>query len=103
MMIVTGGAGFIGSNIAAALEERGVEVVICDHLRANDKWRNLAKRELAGFVYPEELLPFLNTRAEAIEAIVHMGLAADGRRGFRDTYSDHYPVTTCIDLKADDD
>jgi ADP-L-glycero-D-manno-heptose 6-epimerase len=73
MIIVTGGAGFIGSNIAAALEERGVEVVICDHLRANDKWRNLAKRELAGFVYPEELLPFLNTRAEAIEAIIHMG------------------------------
>ena len=44
MYIVTGGAGFIGSNIAAALEERGDDVVIVDWLGTEDKWRNIAKR-----------------------------------------------------------
>ena len=47
MIIVTGGAGFIGSNILAALEARGEnELVVVDRLRDGDKWRNVAKREL---------------------------------------------------------
>jgi ADP-L-glycero-D-manno-heptose 6-epimerase len=41
MMLVTGGAGFIGSHIVAALEERGQNIAVCD---ATDegKWRNIA-------------------------------------------------------------
>ena len=48
MIIVTGGAGFIGSNLAAALAARGTgEVIVCDWLGADEKWRNLAKHEVA--------------------------------------------------------
>ena len=51
MYVVTGGAGFIGSNIVWALESRGLgKVIVCDRLRQGNKWRNLAKRELAGVV-----------------------------------------------------
>ncbi len=46
MILVTGGAGFIGSNVTAALAERGVAVAVSDRLRVGDKWRNLSKIEL---------------------------------------------------------
>jgi ADP-L-glycero-D-manno-heptose 6-epimerase len=74
MILVTGGAGFIGSNILAALEERGAgKLVVCDRLRANDKWRNLAKRELADIVHPEQLFDFLEANRKHMEVIFHMG------------------------------
>lgn len=74
MIVVTGGAGFIGSNILAALEERGYrDLVVVDWLGTDEKWKNIAKRELAAIVPPEEMLGFLDAHADEIEAIVHMG------------------------------
>lgn len=74
MIVVTGGAGFIGSNILAALEERGAgKLVVCDRLRANDKWKNIAKRELADIVHPEQLFDFLEANRKNIQVIFHMG------------------------------
>ena len=43
-VLVTGGAGFIGSNVVAALEERGDEVVVVDTFEHEGQWKNLAKR-----------------------------------------------------------
>ncbi len=74
MFVVTGGAGFIGSNIVAGLEDRrGGEIAVCDRLRSGDKWRNLAKRELVDIVHPERLFGFLDAMSERIEAVIHMG------------------------------
>jgi ADP-L-glycero-D-manno-heptose 6-epimerase len=73
MYIVTGGSGFIGSNITAALAERGDEVVVCDWMRQDERWRNLAKHELAGLVAPEALLGWLRARSRPIQAVIHMG------------------------------
>ncbi|HJN23665.1 MAG TPA: ADP-glyceromanno-heptose 6-epimerase [Rhodospirillales bacterium] len=74
MFLVTGGAGFIGSNIVAALEQRGKgPVVICDRLRDGEKWRNICKRELAEIVHPDHLYDFLEDNRSAIEAVIHMG------------------------------
>lgn len=73
MILVTGGAGFIGSNIVAALDERGTDVVVCDRLREGDKWRNLAKRRLADVVDPTALTPYLEQHSHSMSAIVHMG------------------------------
>ncbi len=74
MIVITGGAGFIGSNLAAALAERGErDLVVCDRLGGADKWRNLAKHEIAETVSPEELPGFLDAHGDAVEAIFHMG------------------------------
>ena len=74
MIVVTGGAGFIGSNLVAALNERGLsEVIVVDRLGHGAKWRNLAKRELAGLIAPSALFGFLDAHAPEIEAIFHLG------------------------------
>jgi len=74
MYVVTGGAGFIGSNIVAALEDRKMgKVVVCDRLRDGDKWRNVAKRGLTNLVPPEDLFEYLGDNEFGIKGIVHMG------------------------------
>lgn len=74
MIIVTGGAGFIGSNLIAGLEEKGLrDIVVCDVLGEGDKWRNLAKREIRDVVHPERLFDYLDNHKDAIEMIYHMG------------------------------
>lgn len=76
MLLVTGGAGFIGSNIVAALNEAGrTDVVVCDFLGHEGKWRNLAKRQLADVVPPGELMAWLQGRE--LDAIVHMGAISE--------------------------
>lgn len=74
MIIVTGGAGFIGSNLVAGLEEKGCsDIVVCDVMEQGDKWRNLAKREIRDIVDPSRLFDYLETYAEDIDVIFHLG------------------------------
>lgn len=74
MIIVTGGAGFIGSHLVAALAARqSMEVVVCDRLESDDRWRNLAGSEVYDVVPPEKLLGFLTHRTREVSAILHLG------------------------------
>jgi len=74
MILVTGGAGFIGSNLVAALERRGErEVVVCDVLGDGDKWRNLAKRDLLDIIHPDSIDRFLDDYGSRLGAIYHLG------------------------------
>jgi len=76
IIVVTGGAGFIGSNIVARLAAEGrFDIVVCDRLGAADdaKWKNLAKHPVADFWLPEELFARLERHADSIEAVIHMG------------------------------
>ena len=75
MLLVTGGAGFIGSNVVAALNDAGRDVAVCDVLGQGGKWRNLAKRRLADVVPPSELMDWLNGRR--LEAIIHLGAISE--------------------------
>ena len=74
MIIVTGGAGFIGSQLIKQLEARTApEIAVCDILGTDDKWKNIAKREIACIVAPDDLTTFLNDNAANIETVFHMG------------------------------
>jgi ADP-L-glycero-D-manno-heptose 6-epimerase len=76
MLLVTGGAGFIGSNLVAGLNEAGrTDIVVNDALGEDGKWRNLGKRRLADVVPPAELHRWLDGRK--LEAVVHLGAITD--------------------------
>ena len=77
MFLVTGGAGFIGSNIVASLNGAGAsDVVVSDWFDTGDvKWRNLAKRQIADFVPPADLARWLDGRK--LDAVIHMGAISD--------------------------
>ncbi len=75
IVFVTGGAGFIGSNIVAKLaEDRDLDVVVCDRLREAElgKWRNIAKHPIGDLVAPEAMVDWLEKRWRDIELVVHM-------------------------------
>ena len=87
MILVTGGAGFIGSYLQAELFARGHETVIADRLGIKGKWRNIARHPPSRIVAPAELDDFLAS-APPIEAVVHLGaisetLATDGDQVWR--------------------
>jgi ADP-L-glycero-D-manno-heptose 6-epimerase len=72
LILVTGGAGFIGSHIVADLAETGRRVVVADLLRSDGKWRNLAAAALHDLIRPDALFPWLAQKAGDIAAIIHM-------------------------------
>jgi ADP-L-glycero-D-manno-heptose 6-epimerase len=76
MLLVTGGAGFIGSNVVAALNGAGrADVAICDLLGHDGKWRNLAKRQLVDVVPPAELADWL--KGHRLDAVIHLGAISE--------------------------
>jgi ADP-L-glycero-D-manno-heptose 6-epimerase len=72
MLLVTGGAGFIGSNIVAGLNAAGIsDIAVNDIFGTGQKWRNLAGRRVADVVPASDLLCWLPGRK--LDAVVHMG------------------------------
>jgi ADP-L-glycero-D-manno-heptose 6-epimerase len=72
LIVVTGGAGFIGSHIARHLAELGLRVVISDRFGFGDKWRNVASVQLYDIVRPDMLPEWLERHGSKVAAIVHM-------------------------------
>ena len=74
MLVVTGAAGFIGSVLAAALNEAGrSDLVMVDRFGHDEKWRNIAKRDFFEIVPVEGLHSWLERFGGDVEAIFHLG------------------------------
>ena len=60
MIIVTGGAGFIGSAMIWKLNQNGHEdILVVDHMDNGQKWRNLNKQKFSTIIHKNELFNFL--------------------------------------------
>jgi len=79
MIVVTGGAGFIGANIIKALNGRGVkDILAVDNLTKADKFRNLTDCEIADYLDKGEFLERIQAGAfKKFEAVLHQGACSD--------------------------
>ena len=77
--IVTGAAGFIGSNLVEALNKRGIkDVIAVDELKPADKYRNMADLEIADYLDKSEFIEaFAKGKFGKVEAIFHEGACSD--------------------------
>ncbi len=77
--IVTGGAGFIGRNLVAALNARGHEdILIVDRLGSDQKWKNLLGLSFIDFVDLEEFRNFIvDSSIDELETVFHLGACSD--------------------------
>jgi len=79
MIIVTGGAGFIGSAFVWKLNSEGIDdILIVDHLGTSDKWKNLVNLRFADYIHKEDFFSMvydddLPVDVDGVEAVVHMG------------------------------
>lgn len=76
MIIVTGGAGFIGSAIVWRLNQFGEnKIIIVDELGTDEKWKNLVSLKFDDFVHKDDFISMVVDRdiPFEIEAIIHMG------------------------------
>ena len=78
--VVTGAAGFIGSNLVKALNDRGIrDVIAVDNMKRADKFRNLVDCDLADYLDKQEFIDLLQAGEfdNAVEAIFHEGACSD--------------------------
>jgi len=79
-IIVTGAAGFIGSNLVKALNASGVsDIIAVDNLKQGDKFRNLVDCEIADYLDKNEFLDAVEAGEldGAVEAVLHQGACSD--------------------------
>jgi len=99
-IIVTGGAGFIGSNLVRALNERGENnIVIVDRLGTGEKWRNLVGLQYENYIDKEEFRAALwDDREWSVQTVFHLGACSATTEQNADYLADnnyHYTRELC--------
>lgn len=73
-IIVTGGTGFIGSNLLYSLECHGYSNIVCiDSFGVGEKWKNVSSLNKTRFVLPEYMQEYIEKNKDEIFAIIHLG------------------------------
>jgi len=75
MIIVTGGAGFIGSAVVSYLNQKGIDdIIIVDNLGKTEKWKNLVGKRYLEYMHKETFMEnVLDFDMPIPKAIIHMG------------------------------
>lgn len=73
LIFLTGGAGFIGSNVARSLTDEGRRVVISDRLGSDEKWQNLEGIAVDDVIHPDASVAWVSEHHRDLGAVIHMG------------------------------
>lgn len=97
-IIVTGGAGFIGSCIVRTLNDMGIEdITVVDHICETDKWMNMRNKKYIEYINRDEFLEKLPSYAGKVTHIIHMGAcSATTERNFDFLYKNNYEYTKTL-------
>lgn len=97
MIIVTGGAGFIGSCVVRTLNDKGInDIVIVDNIANTDKWMNMRNKKFIKYVHKNQFLADLPTY-KSVEAIIHMGAcSATTERDFDYLWNNNFEYTKAL-------
>ena len=98
MIIVTGGAGFIGSCIVRTLNDMGIEdIIIVDHIEKTDKWMNIRNKRYIEYINRDEFLPLLDSFDGRVSHIIHMGAcSATTEKDFDFLYKNNFEYTKAL-------
>lgn len=96
-IVVTGGAGFIGSCVVRSLNDRGREdIIIVDDIASTDKWMNLRNKSYLRYVHKTDFLKELS-RLDDVDAIIHMGACSSTtERDFDYLYQNNFEYTKTL-------
>ncbi|WP_297420766.1 ADP-glyceromanno-heptose 6-epimerase [Clostridium sp.] len=96
-IIVTGGAGFIGSCVVRTLNDVGIEdIIIVDNIMTTDKWMNMRNKKYIEYVNKNKFLDKLSSY-EGITAIIHMGAcSATTERDFDYLWNNNFEYTKTL-------
>ena len=98
MVVVTGGAGFIGSCIVRMLNDRGIEdIVIVDHIASTDKWMNMRNKKYLEYIERSEFLDRLPELSGKVTHVIHMGAcSATTEKDFDFLYKNNLEYTKAL-------
>ena len=102
MIIVTGGAGLIGSNFIWELNRRGMDdILVVDNLASTEKWKNLSHLRYSNYMHRDRFLEQLRSgqKLEGVEAVIHMGACSSTTERNADFLMEnnfHYTVEVCL-------
>jgi len=102
-IVVTGAAGFIGRNVVAELNARGIDdLILVDELGSTDKWRNLLGLRYEDILSPAAFLQLVTDnelyRTHQPRAIIHLGACSattERDADFLLRYNYHYSRALC--------
>lgn len=97
MIIVTGGAGFIGSCVVRTLNDAGIKnIIIVDNIAETDKWLNIRNKRFIKYVHKSKFLEELPTYKN-VEAIIHMGAqSSTTERNFEYLWNNNFEYTKAL-------
>ena len=78
LIVITGAAGFIGSNVVRLLNDKGFSnLLLVDDFKKSEKWKNLQHKRFFDLISRYALFDYLKDKGQEIEAFIHLGACSD--------------------------